>query len=120
MRIEGRKTFLCDLMKTHLQTGANVRVPEWGTLIWRAFVAIGATRSYHQSGPNPVTFQEINAWLAINRLPLQEHHVAMIRALDDTWIAHWFAQRAQSRGTGKTVQPPAGEMNTSLFDAMFG
>lgn len=103
-------------LETHVATGRPPDVPEAGALLWRRhFAELCGTRSYGPNGPNPIAFAEIEAWARLMRWPLQPHHVAAIRALDDAWLEHAYARR--SAGDRKTLPASSGQALTpALFD----
>lgn len=115
-------SLLVAALRRHLAGGKPV-VPEAGVLFWNLFMEISAGRSYHAAGPNPVSYAEIHAYARLHRWPLQPHHIAMIRALDDTWLEHAY-QRAQGRRDGKTFDgrraAHAPDLTAASFDAVFG
>ena len=97
---------LVDALRDHLATGAAPSIPDAGKLIWQAFVALSRSRSYSSAGPNPINFQEIEAWCRLMRIPLGPHHVEMICALDQAWL------RADEKPRVK------GNLTASVFDAV--
>ncbi|SKA26297.1 phage tail assembly chaperone [Consotaella salsifontis] len=100
-------------------TSAKPRVPEAGRLLWRWFGELHDARGYGMTGPNPISFAEIEAWARLRRLPLQPHHVEILRAMDAAWIE--AAQKRSAPGA-----PPAAarttdqKINPAAFDAVFG
>jgi hypothetical protein len=110
---------LADAMAAHLATGETPKVPEAGRLLWSLFVEISASRTYHAAGPHPLSFAEIEAWARLFRWPLQPHHLAAIRAIDDAWLAHAFAKIRPPAG-GRTYARKGPAMTPEMFDAVFG
>lgn len=100
-------------------TQAKPQIPEAGRVLWRIFVELSATRTYHMAGPNPVGFAEIEAYARLHRWPLAPHHVAILRAMDDAWLKHAYAKI----GKGKGQNLPTGSdqpISAGAFDAVFG
>jgi hypothetical protein len=107
-------------MKTHL-SGGQISVPIAGDLVWRWFGDLSSTRTWHNAGPNPIAHTEILAWMGAARWPLGPRHIRLIRALDDEWIAHFYAQRSRERAEVRTLPLPSEHaVSPLLFDAMFG
>lgn len=95
--------------------GRDVALPEAGCLIWSWFVELSASRTYGMSGPNPLSWSEIEAWARLRRWPLSDSHITILRALDRAWLEHAYA--GISGG-----QPPASaqRITPAAFDAVFG
>ena len=98
--------------------GGAVTVPEPGRLLWQFFVDLSATRTYHMAGPHAISHAEICAWARLHRWPLEPHHVAAIRAMDDAWLTATYAkgnkgEKPAPRSSGQAINPGA-------FDAVFG
>lgn len=83
---------LVEALESHLRTGRSVVVPEAGRLLWAAFADLDAARGYGESGPQAITFAEIDAWWRLTRTPLEPHHVAALRAMDAALVAHVAAE----------------------------
>lgn len=99
-------------MREHLAGGPPLP-PEGSAPLWNAFNALSAARTWHASGPNPISYPEIEAYARLMRWPFEPHHVAALRAMDAEWIAH-----VQRRTTGKPQ--PGGQLSPAVFDAVFG
>jgi hypothetical protein len=103
-------------LRRHL-AGGKVRVPEAGRLVWQWYSMLHASRTMSFAGPNAISYAEIHAWAALQRWPVREDHIALIRALDEAFLAHVFANKggdknAIPRSSGQKVTPAA-------FDAVF-
>lgn len=114
---------LCNELKRHL-TAKGVRMtrtPAGGDLLWRWFNDLSATRSYHMAGPNPISYAEIAGYSRLMRLPIEPRHVAIIRAMDRTYIEAAYAKRQQAPDGVKILAPVSDHALTGgMFDAMFG
>lgn len=77
-------------------------MPEAGRLIWSWFGALNGSRTYHMSGPNPISYAEIEAWARLHGWSLSQRHIDAIRALDDAWLDHVQAKQANRDG-GNTL-----------------
>lgn len=109
---------LCAALEARMK-GRKVQVPEAGGQLLDAFAALSRARSYGPFGPNPINYTEITAWCNLMRVPLAPHHVRIIAALDEVWLAQ-VAKREAPEGVKKL--PPISEQPLSLgvFDAVFG
>lgn len=111
------EALLVKALKNCLENETILHVPEAGVLLWNIFTKLSATRTYHMSGPNPISYTEIHAFSILTGCPLQPHHVKIIRALDDAWLEHCYSSE-NSKVKGK--QGRSGELTTEAFDAIFG
>uniref|UniRef100_UPI003BAC5764 phage tail assembly chaperone n=1 Tax=Stappia sp. TaxID=1870903 RepID=UPI003BAC5764 len=99
-------------------------VPEAGVLLWNLFMELSAGRTYNAAGPNPIAYAEIEAFARLHRWPLQPHHVAIIRAMDDAWLARAYRKMQGSEKNAdafdgrQTAKAPL--LTASGFDAVFG
>lgn len=95
------------------------RMPAGGGPIWHAFGELSRARTWHQFGPNPIGFSDIEAWMRLTRTPLQAHHVRIIRAMDEAFIEHFATPGGQPDGmktiSGRAAQP----LTAEVFDALF-
>ncbi|QBX35087.1 hypothetical protein E4191_10515 [Paracoccus liaowanqingii] len=104
-----------------LLAGEKPRMPDAGGDILDAFLHLSRARSYHQFGPNPITWEAMAAYVQLSRRPIPPHHAEIIMALDDVWM-----RDAGKRMAGQTSGAPAVPMVSStplsarLFDALTG
>jgi len=106
---------LVAILRNHLATGRPAIVPDAGAILWGAFCDLSASRTMGYSAPNPISYAEIEAWARLHRWPLQSHHVAILRALDNAFVS-WATSGGRPtipRSSGQAVSPTA-------FDAVFG
>ena len=105
-------------------TAAKPVVPEAGVLLWNLFMELNASRTYNAVGPNPISYAEIEAFARLHRWPLQPRHVAIIRAMDDAWLAHAYRKMQGSEKDADAFDgrraAEAPTLTTSGFDAVFG
>lgn len=92
--------------------GKSSHVPAGGQLIWRWFIDLCRTRSYHGYGPNPLTYAEIEAYARVYGWPIDGRHVDAILEMDRAWLAR---ARSGSDGSAAHSQP----MTAEAFDAVF-
>lgn len=111
------EALLVKALKNRLENETILHVPEAGVLLWNIFTKLSATRTYHMSGPNPISYTEIAAFCNLTGQPLQPNHVEIIRALDDAWLEYSYS-KINSEDKGKNV--PSGELTAEAFDAVFG
>lgn len=109
---------LVSALARHLE-GDPPRVPEAGVLLWNLFMAIGAVRTWHAAGPHAISHGEIEAYARLHRWPLRAHHIAIIRALDNAWLAHAYGREAGDPGVGAR-RAQAKPLTSAMFDAVFG
>jgi hypothetical protein len=107
-------------MKRHLATGRPVLVPEAGRLLWSIFSGLSAMRTYHMDGPNPISAAETAAYARLHRWPLSESHLAIIRALDDTWLSHAYAKQGGKGDIPVSRRSSGQKITAAAFDAVFG
>lgn len=113
------KARLVAALKDHL-AGKPLRIAEPDRLIWDIFARLCATRTYHAAGPNPISYAEIEAFCRIERLPLAPHHAALVRALDEAWVAHALARIGNVSTTVDRSPAVSQPINPAAFDAVFG
>ena len=110
-------------MASHLKGDYTAAIPEAGRLVWQWFLELSDTRTWHQAGPNAISYSEIYAWMQVTRWPVQPRHIGLITALDSAWLAHFYAQRKreqENKDKPKLPQRSEHELTPELFDAMFG
>ena len=112
------KQQLCAALEGRLQ-GQKVRVPDAGAELLTAFLALSRSRSYHASGPNPITWEALAAWSQMMRNPIPPHHAEIIMALDDVWMRDAARQMAGG-GNGANTAPLVSStpLSANLFDAL--
>ncbi|WP_162300876.1 phage tail assembly chaperone [Alkalilacustris brevis] len=104
-------------MTDQLQGKASLNIPAGAAPLWRAFLELSMARSWHQFGPNPISYQEIEAWARLKRWPLQPHHIDALRAMDAALLEHFALKRATPPGGSKTVPQTSGhKLSPKLFD----
>lgn len=96
-------------LKAHL-AGLKPAPPLAGVPLWQAFGALSALRRWGPNGPDPIQPSEVKAWADLNGVHLPPHHVAIITAMEEAWIAD-----ARTDGGGVV-----GQLSGAQFDAMFG
>lgn len=100
---------------------ATVDIPAGGELLWGWFLDLSRTRTYHASGPNTIGYGEIDAYARSTRWPLEPHHVAIIRAMDDIWLKHARRRAAPAPDGVKAMVPvSATPLTAGMVDAIFG
>lgn len=114
---------LCAELKRQLSASTlrGVQIPAGGDLLWRWFCDLNRTRSYHAAGPNPISYAEIVGYAHIMRWPIEPHHVAIIRAMDETFL-ECSRQKPDQAPDGVKILPPRSQhaITAGMFDAMFG
>jgi hypothetical protein len=114
---------LCDELKRQLSapTIRAAQIPAGGALLWRWFTDLSRARTYGQAGPNPISHADIVSYGHIMRLPIEPRHVAILRAMDETYLEHAYSKKDETpEGVKKLPPRSAHEITTGAFDAMFG
>ncbi|WP_246468475.1 phage tail assembly chaperone [Brucella intermedia] len=106
-------------LKQALATSQSVIVPPGGSLLWGWFMDLNATRTWHQNGPNPITYADIDVYRRLHRWNLSAHHVAILRAMDTAYVEDFYSKRLTDKENA-TAPRPTGEISPDLFDAVFG
>lgn len=94
-------------------------VPPGAALIFEWFMDLHIARSWHANGPNPISYQEINAYAQLGRWNLAPHHISLLRAMDATFIENFIARRERLLARDDAPQKPTGNLSPALFDAVF-
>lgn len=114
-----------DRLRTQLVaavTASKPRIPEAGRLVFRWYLDLSLARSYGPHGPNPISYAEIDAWQRCSRMPVQPHHMDLLRAMDAAWMERARAEvRRAAGGDRPDVLPAVSKepISPALFDAMF-
>ncbi|NTI41610.1 phage tail assembly chaperone [Rhizobium rhizogenes] len=108
-------------LKESLAMRKAPRLPAGGAMLWRWFLDLNSTRSYHFGGPNSIAYSEIEAYGRLHHIALQEHHIGVLRAMDEAYLERAHA-RTKPLSDGTKVMPPisARPISAGLFDAMMG
>lgn len=108
-------------LKQALTSSKSVPVPPGGSLIWGWFMDLNATRTWHQNGPNPITYADIEAFARLHRWSMSAHHVAVLRLMDAAYTEDFYSRRERERSGVKTTPTISQqELTPELFDAVFG
>jgi hypothetical protein len=116
-------TALCNELKRQLLSpGAVVaRIPAGGDLLWRWFLDLSRSRSYHMAGPNPISYSEVLAYAKLMRWLIEPRHVVILLALDDIYLQHFQQKRKQATSAGVAApQHSSHAVSPKIFDIMFG
>ncbi len=113
---------LCEELERNLSSAVTrVRLPAGGELLWKWFIDLNRTRTFHMAGPNPISYAEIGAYAAATGWPIGAHHIETLTAMDRVFLEH-HAKLAASKPDGVKVLPPVSKvpLSAGLLDAMFG
>lgn len=117
------KDLLCAELKRQLEAKGMVTmtIPAGGELLWRWFMDLARSRSWHMSGPNPISHGEILSYGQVMGWPIEPRHVAILRAMDEVWLNH-VQKRAKALPEGVKASPPVSStpLTVGVLDAMFG
>lgn len=99
-----------------------VRLPDAGHHLMQAFVRLSHARSWNAHAPNPISFQEIDAWCRLMHVPLRPIDVVIIRAMDGAFLDAWTHKRDMAKSEGVKTLPPVSQqpLSAALFDAVLG
>lgn len=112
---------LCDHLRMSLSGARPGPVPAGGDLLWRWFLDLNRSRSYHTAGPNPISYSEILAYGTLMRWPIEPRHVVILLAMDAVMLDLARAKRTPAPEGVKTLPPISSRpMSAGMFDAMFG
>lgn len=97
----------------------KARPPEGSGPLWAAFNRLSRQRSWHASGPNPLSFGEIEAYCRLMQLPLGPHHIEALLAMDQAWLAACLGRlRSDAAPVVSHVSKEA--ITPALWDAIIG
>lgn len=114
---------LCAELKRQLTaSGSEIpNIPAGGELLWKWFMALHNTRQAGMAGPQAITYAEIMAYSHINRQPIEPRHVAILIAMDQTYLDCVYTKAAPLPEGVKALPPISNvPLNAGLLDAMFG
>ncbi|WP_432377076.1 phage tail assembly chaperone [Agrobacterium rosae] len=117
------RELLCDELKRQLEAKAPVapRIPAGGDLLFRWFLDLHRSRTYHAAGPNPISYAEIQAYGQLMQWPIESRHVMILRAMDQTYLECRMKPQAEAPEGVKTLPPiSTAPVTAGLVDAMFG
>lgn len=60
--------------------------PEVLDSLWSTFLELNECRTNGFSGPNPISYQDIKAWMDLTNTPLTPFEVSGIKRLDKVYI----------------------------------
>jgi hypothetical protein len=107
-------------LRMHLAGGAT-EMPAGGDLLWRWFLDLGAARSWHAAGPNPIAWSDVAAYCSLTGTRMELRHLDTLRAMDAAYIEHFHTRDAPPQEGVKPMPPvSARPMTGELFDALFG
>ena len=101
---------MAEAVRRSVRTSRTPVVPEGGAVLWGTFWSLCATRSQGFSGPNPITYGEIEAWSRLSGTPLEPHHVAVL-----TWMDRAFLAALANRAEGPPKVSPI-KLTPAAFD----
>lgn len=114
------ETALVAALTKNLTSGQAVMVPEAGRVFWQLFSELAETRTWHMNGPNPISYEEIRSFCALQRWSLKPHHIQILRAMDSAYLEHVYSKQKQKADGVKTIGKASGDVSPALFDAVFG
>ena len=80
----------------------------------RVFVSLSRARSFGSYAPNPIVFQDIDAWTRLMNIPLRPIDVSIISAMDQAFLDAGCRNRDARQSEGvKTLPEGRGDGGTS-------
>ncbi len=64
----------------------NASFPEVASHIWVAFLELHDGRTYGMGGPNPISYDIIDAWCRLTNIRLLPWEIEVIKSIDNIWI----------------------------------
>lgn len=117
------EALLCAELMRQLQAKQPCRpsIPPGGDLLWRWFLDLNRTRTYHAAGPNPIQPSEIEAYARSTRWPIEPRHIVTLRAMEEVWMDYALT-RSQGAPEGAKPLPRVSStpLTAGVLDAMFG
>lgn len=115
------KTLMVATLKEQIATDKPIRVPAGGAMLWTWFNELSRTRSMHAAGPNPISFEDLAAYVTLRQLEIGQHHIDILLAMDVAYLDHVRVTSAPPPD-GAKVMPPVSRraISAGLFDAMMG
>ena len=55
--------------------------------IWLWFLDLNAARGGGFGGPNPITYEAMQAWIALTGIIVRPSEIQALRAVDEVWLA---------------------------------
>ena len=114
--------FLCAELRRNLAKAGRPTLPAGGEFLWRWFCGLSAARRIGFSGPEPITFAEIEAYARLTGWPIAPRHIAILQAMDATFLAFCREERERASGKRDKVAPTISSrpLSAAVLDAMFG
>lgn len=87
--------------------GPEAEVPPTCDHIWQWFCDLSACRSHADSGPQPISHQEIQAWSRLTGQIITPEEVDILRAMDKAFLREMSRERRAAMDAQKQEQPKA-------------
>jgi len=115
------KLLCAELQRQLTSPGCIPRLPAGSEILWGWFLDLNQTRSFGFSGPNAITYSEIDAYARLTGAPIGPRHVAALMAMDAAYL-RFHHQRQATTPDGVKSLPPVSKvpLSAGLIDAMFG
>lgn len=97
------------------------RLPEGSGPVVDAFLALNRARSYGPHGPDPISWQALDAYCRVMRVPLEPHHARAVMSVDEVWMEHMLRQMKAPPEGVKTLPPISAQpLTAQLLDVVMG
>ena len=71
--------------------------PEGGDLLWGVFMELSGARGSNGFGPNPLSWQALDAYARLSGVGLTPYEAETIRAMDLAFMAAWSEARKKEK-----------------------
>lgn len=112
-------SLLCRAVERRLQ-GGSATVPVGAGIFWDTFQRLSRARSCGPTGPNPISYVEIEAYARLMQLPLEPEHVQILTAMDRAWMEHAYRDRSAPEGVKTVPRRSEHKLTAAMFDASLG
>lgn len=75
-------------------------VPEEGSIIWDWYWELRKAASNGFSGPNPLSFLEIEAWMRLMKIDLHSKSLQLILIMDQQYLSCWYTEQKKNLKKG--------------------
>lgn len=107
---------LCRVLERRLK-GASAALPVGSGIFWDAFQRLSRARSCGPTGPNPISYGEIESYARLMQLPLEPEHVQILTSMDRVWMEHAYRDRSAPEGVKTVPHRSAHKLTAAMFDA---
>lgn len=85
--------------------GPEAEVPPIADHIWQWFCDLSACRGHAESGPQPISHQELQAWSRMTGTMITPEEVVVLRAMDKTYVRGVSKERSEAMEARQSKTP---------------